>query len=274
VDALFGKFAEGLKNRLLVVYDEADSGRAINYNATIKTAITNATIVYECKGIQAISLQNCANYVFLTNDIETVKIESSDRRFVVMEACADHANDPTYFEPLFAAMDDAHAVQMLYQYLLKRDIGSFDPVRDRPMTEAYRNAKAQSMPLAARFVLDYLDNLESRDVLKDKPVIVYTDTLYSAFDLYLHRGYGNVKWTREKFGIEVMAVISKKETIDGQLTEMMKGRKKVNGRVQRYYVLDIDHIRSKMAKEGYIEAFKPTVLSTHEHLDVIDDDLY
>ena len=71
-----------------------------------------------------------------------------------------------------------------------------------------------------------------------------------------------------------MAVISKKETIDGQLTEMMKGRKKVNGRVQRYYVLDIDHIRSKMAKEGYIETFKPTVLSTHEHLDVMDDDLY
>ena len=34
------------------------------------------------------------------------------------------------------------------------------------------------------------------------------------------------------------------------------------------------HVRSKMAKEGYIEAFKPTVLSTHEDLDVIDDDLY
>jgi hypothetical protein len=29
-----------------------------------------------------------------------------------------------------------------------------------------------------------------------------------------------------------------------------------------------------MAEEGYIEAFKPTVLGTHEHLDVIDDDLY
>ena len=106
----------------------------------------------------------------------------------------------------------------------------------------------------------------------EKPVIVYTDTLYSAFNVYLCRGYGNVKWTKE--GIEVMAVISKKETVDGQLTEMMKGRKKVNGKVLRYYVLDADHIRSKMANEGYIEAVKPTVLSTHEHLDVMDDDLY
>jgi hypothetical protein len=168
---LFSRFSEGLKNKLLIVFNEASAKATVEHSKTLKSRITDATIDYESKGVQPVTLRNCANWVFLSNKIFVVLIEGGDRRYALFWSRNDHCNDrETYFAPLREAMKDQVVNKMVYNLLKRRDVSTFDPVKSRPTTQAYLDAKQQSMPAIDRFVLDYLEMnnlLEKENVTGD-----------------------------------------------------------------------------------------------------------
>lgn len=283
---LFSRFSEGLRNKLLIVFNEVSAKQTVEHSETLKSRITDATVDYECKGVQPVTLRNCANWVFLSNKQYVVKVEATDRRYAFFHSVNDHCNDrENYFIPLLKAMKDPVVNKMLYNILMERDVTKFDPVGDRPLTQAYRDAKQQSMPAIDRFVLDYLHEnhlLEMEDVIGEdgqplrdeegnvlrryfKKVNVASGTLHTAFLKYT-RGKGWDEWNTTKFGIHIIKCIGKR---DGG-KELMVYRN--NG---KFYILDAPWIMEKMKKNGYVEEGDTAPAPQYVNLPTIDNtDIY
>lgn len=90
-----------------------------------------------------------------------VKIEYSDRRFVYFEGLNDKLNDKAYFKELRArTIGNDVTTRAFYDFLISINIEEFDPVNDRPVTEAYQEVKDCPAPPIARFLQDFIDEME------------------------------------------------------------------------------------------------------------------
>jgi hypothetical protein len=174
LDSLIGKFAEGLKHRLCVVLDETSGKDTFSCNEILKSVITNAEIEYEKKFCPKISMTNCASWVFLTNNQVPVKIEYSDRRFVIFSSMNDRLNDPSYFDPLVEQLNKDSTARAFYDFLMKQDVEKFNFVNTRPKTEAYLDIQEASLPSVAWFVKHLIDGY----------TVEVTEMTYSSKKLY------------------------------------------------------------------------------------------
>lgn len=159
VQKVVGRFAVGLKNKLIVVMDEASGKDTFTYSETIKALITSEDIQYEQKGVDSITLSNHAGFVLPSNKTVCAKLEYSDRRFVLFDSLNDKLNDVTYFEPLIKAVKSDAVAKSFYNHLMEIDISTFDPINDRPVTPAYRQLQEVSIPIEAKFLNDYISEL-------------------------------------------------------------------------------------------------------------------
>jgi phage/plasmid-associated DNA primase len=94
-----------------------------------------------------------------------VKIEQSDRRFVVTECSNRHIQDKVFFGKVNDEWNDPLAVRGFYDFLMKQDISDFEPSRDRVITDTYKDIKSVSVPTIARWLehkyYTYNNQLES-----------------------------------------------------------------------------------------------------------------
>lgn len=172
IDHILGRFPM-INQKMLVLMDEANGKDSFLANDKIKGFITAPKIPYEKKGIDPVDIKNCARMLFFTNNDFPVKIEQSDRRFVVSECSSDVKNNTTYFKRLLNAFNDKKLVWSFAQFLLKRNIAEWDPVNDRPITKIYKQIQKATVPSDARFFLEY-----SRFIYGEN------DTPYTGKDLY------------------------------------------------------------------------------------------
>ena len=73
---LFGQFNSTLKNNILTVINETSGKDTFSISENIKAHITNITLNIEKKGIDPYKVSNCSHVVFLTNNENSIKIES------------------------------------------------------------------------------------------------------------------------------------------------------------------------------------------------------
>lgn len=172
IDHILGRFPM-INQKMLVLMDEANGKDSFLANDKIKGFITAPKIPYEKKGIDPVDIKNCARMLFFTNNDFPVKIEQSDRRFVVSECSSDVKNNTTYFKRLLNAFNDKKLVWSFAQFLLNRNIAEWDPVNDRPITEIYKQIQKATVPSDMRFFLDY-----SRFIYGEN------DSPYTGKDLY------------------------------------------------------------------------------------------
>jgi hypothetical protein len=96
-----------------------------------------------------------------------VKIEQSDRRFVVTECSNRHIQDRDFFNKVNQEWNDPLAVRGFYDFLMKQDISNYDPVHDRVISEVYEDMKGVSIPTIARWLehkyYTYNNQLESEN---------------------------------------------------------------------------------------------------------------
>ena len=264
-DNLMGKFAMGLKDRILVVLDEASGKENKAFSEVMKARITEIQQVFESKGKDKVVINDCTSWVILSNKQFVVEIESSDRRYYVIEASNRHNTDPAYFILLADAMKDPIVTMLVYDYFKTLDITGFNP-RNRPVTEAYYQAKGQSRSLVSKFIHDYLQR--HKFLVKEKVTnslgqeveeytrkeLVYANDFFESFQYYLTDiGGDKSKWRRDSFGTAVMAEIGKMEpcVVNGKRSMKQVMKRKRNDR--RCYILDTKHIMERFAKQGYVE---------------------
>lgn len=156
-EQVLGRF-NGNHNKLLVIMDEMKARKADP--DSIKNLITAKNLNYEKKGLDMIQLKNLARYIILTNNDVPVKIESSDRRFVLFETSSKYigSSNIEYFQTLAEALNNPHKMRVFYNELMNRVITT-DFRKDRPITEQYKLLKElTSKDTIESFFHDYVEN--------------------------------------------------------------------------------------------------------------------
>lgn len=150
LDHIIGRFPM-ISKRLLILMDETNGKDSFLGSDKIKSFITAKTIPFEQKGIDPIMIRNCSRMIFFTNNDYPVKIEQSDRRFVVAECSTEIKNDTTYFKKLLNAFQDKVAVTAFGLFLKQMDISNFDTTNDRPITKLYKEVQTATTPSEIRY---------------------------------------------------------------------------------------------------------------------------
>jgi hypothetical protein len=124
-------FNEYLEARQLVVVEEIMAlGRKEIMNE-LKPLITQPRISINAKHQRRYEIENCANFIFLSNSHDALALEDGDRRYFVVHSEID-PRDAAYYDALFRWINESPGVAL--HWLLTRDITGFDPNKPPPMT--------------------------------------------------------------------------------------------------------------------------------------------
>ena len=155
IDSIVGKFNTSLENMKLIVCNElnsADTNKYLNSDS-LKSVITESEIQINAKNVKPRQCQNVVNLIMLSNNQAPVKIESNDRRYLVVKTSNKHRQDTDYFDKLCKSFNKSFYDNLL-TYFVKNDISQFNP-RIIPLTDAKKLIQEQSRPSYELFIQDY-----------------------------------------------------------------------------------------------------------------------
>lgn len=147
VQDLWSRFALGRKNRLLINIDETSGKDTYPHAEQIKNMLTSPNYNYEQKGVTPITLKNFNRVVNTTNNLNPIKITEQDRRNFVVKSSDEKLGDKEYFDNLVAYFEDEANQKAIFEYLKSIDISNVNWIRDRPITEIYRNIQEANVPI-------------------------------------------------------------------------------------------------------------------------------
>ena len=190
-DKMFGRFVN-TQGKLLAVLNEASGKDTFNICDILKDAITCSMTEQEKKGIDAVSVIDYTNYIFTTNNINSVKIPEDDRRFMPIEINEELKNNKSYFKELYADLDNDVIMRNFYEELRTRDLSNVNLVADRPMTELRLDMMNMNRNCIKHFI-DYWRKMltQPSPILPCDNIIKKTMT---STDLYEHF---NTFWTKQ-----------------------------------------------------------------------------
>lgn len=116
----------------------------------LKGIISEPTINLERKGIDPEPMPNYARLIFASNSNQVLRASIRERRYLVLEPSAAIAQQKGYFDRLHDWINNNGAAHLL-DYLLKHDIGNFDP-RRAPATAALTREILSNLPPAEQYV--------------------------------------------------------------------------------------------------------------------------
>ena len=100
--------------------------------------------------MDGIWIDDHCNYLMTTNSDYPVRVETSDRRFVILRVLLEAKMPPSLFKQLHRMIvrDDGGALAAVhfYKYLMARDLSKFDSETQRPVTLAVKEMMAQNIP--------------------------------------------------------------------------------------------------------------------------------
>ena len=98
---------------------------------SLKPLITEPTLVVNVKHLRRYEIENTANFLFLTNHEDALRLEKGDRRYFLI-ASDKGPKDAAYYRRLFTWCSENPGV--IPHWLLQRDISNFNPQERPPMT--------------------------------------------------------------------------------------------------------------------------------------------
>ena len=195
---LFGRFGNGAVGSLLVQVDEVKSLH--DYADNIEDLITNATLNSEKKGRDTIVVANLANLVLTSNNANSLTVSPDDRRFALFHCCPVHRGNAEYFKELGSHLDRPEVARAFFQFLLQRDLSKYPKSFQfsRPITEYYKEAQHNSIPVLSRF-FSALANSTC-------PESVPARVLYEQYQKFHSAGNYRVLMTETAFGREIKKI--------------------------------------------------------------------
>ena len=182
-DKMFGRFVN-TQGKLLAILNEASGKDTFNICDVLKDAITCTTTEQEKKGIDAVTITDYTNYIFTTNNINSVKVPEDDRRFMPIQINEDLKGNVEYFKELYADLDNEKIMRKFYEELMERPLENFNPSSARPETELMLDMKNMNRNCIKHFI-----NYWREMLVAPSPVLpcnnVMNKTMNSA-DLYEH----------------------------------------------------------------------------------------
>lgn len=138
-DATFWEKHDTLKEGAIVMYlEEAGCGENKKSSDALKARITEDRITINPKGMKSYTVPNIGNYFMTTNNVCPVKLELSDRRFVILNPSLRFFDkgkaDPTFWTDFYANIKSDSWLRTIGDFLMNYDITGFNPT-DLPHTE-------------------------------------------------------------------------------------------------------------------------------------------
>ena len=161
----FGRFDNAAVNKLLCVHDEVvgrDMGRTAGL---IKESITAELQGLEEKGLKKVQLRNFVRWIYLTQSIHALLLDTPERRWMVYKCNNSMAPGVgaseevhAYFTRLWGWMEDDANVRAFYDFLIGRDISTWRSVADRPNSTYYRSLQRMSMNPVEEWLVYMMEN--------------------------------------------------------------------------------------------------------------------
>lgn len=205
IEKVFGKFANS-QGKLLCVLNEASGKDTFELNDIIKEAITGSNVEMEKKGIDAIQIKDYLNYIITTNNLNCIKLEDGDRRFMVFATSDELKGDVEYFDKLDLVFNDEIIMRKFYEELINRDLSKFNASRDRQENKIMEIMKEHNKDIILEFIYYWNRHI---DILKDdeKPFLKKMKgfELYQKFNKFYEDCGNNMnhKPSMSKFGSRI-----------------------------------------------------------------------
>jgi putative DNA primase/helicase len=133
-DELEDKFNDWRSCKLFVVGDEVSSRAELVHNKNrLKALITSPTVQINPKNLPRREEANHINIVFLSNELQPLALDNSDRRYLVIYT--PRAKGFEYYKALGEWKRNGGAAAF-FAYLLAYPLDDFDPYSPAPLTEA------------------------------------------------------------------------------------------------------------------------------------------
>lgn len=133
-DELEDKFNDWRSGKMFVVGDEVSSRAELVHNKNrLKALITSTSVQINPKNLARREEANHINIVFLSNELQPLALDNSDRRYLVIYT--PRARNFEFYQRL-KTWRNGGGTQAFYAYLLKYPLEGFDPFAPAPFTQA------------------------------------------------------------------------------------------------------------------------------------------
>lgn len=136
---LFGRFNEARNGKLIVNVNDCNVGAIKKNMEGFKNYITAEYLDYDDKGHKPIQMLNSINLIITTNKDCPIKMEASDRRWVIIDIEKTNAMNPVFFKQVGAWLENKQNIRAFYDFLVAQP--SCDFANERPITEMYAEIK-------------------------------------------------------------------------------------------------------------------------------------
>ena len=154
-----------LDDKFMVIFDEAAGSETYAAANKIKNYITAPTIKHQKKYVQGRTLKNLSRWFFFSNDDNSVKVETGDRRTQAINCTAPQMSTLQVKE-LLGAFNSPEQLKGFVVHLLERDISSFNPTKDRVKTDFYEALASKNLNKYESFVRELVyENTDGEDVI-------------------------------------------------------------------------------------------------------------
>lgn len=156
-DELEDKFNDWRSGKMMVIGDEVSSRAELVHNKNrLKSLITSPSVQINPKNLPRRTESNFINIVFLSNELQPLALDNSDRRYLVIYT--PRMREREYYLKLKAWRDDAGAAKF-YRYLLDYDCKGFDPFAPAPFTQAKADLIDINRKSPERFWQEWADGM-------------------------------------------------------------------------------------------------------------------
>ncbi len=150
-----------MNGKLLINLDEARAADTYAGSSLFKNKITEPRITLTNKYVKPFEVENYGRYIFFSNQDNPVKIENTDRRYVIFKTSdkysnlsADDTDKVNYFSRFFKALNDPNVAFSFMQFLRTKDISQVN-WENRPLTESYTLSRELNIPIFSEFIEKY-----------------------------------------------------------------------------------------------------------------------
>lgn len=152
-DELEDKFNDWRSCKQFVVGDEIMSRAELVHNKNrLKALITSPTVQINSKHQIRREEKNHMNIAFLSNELQPLALDNSDRRYLVVYT--PKAREDKYYIDLGEWRENG-GTEAFYQYLLDYPLGEFNPYTKPPMTVAKSNLIDLNLKSPERFWVEW-----------------------------------------------------------------------------------------------------------------------
>jgi hypothetical protein len=187
---LHSGFNEWAESRQFVMGDDISGSNKRQDADLLKKLITQQKIRINAKYVPSYTIPDCINYFFTANHPDSFFLEDDDRRFFIHEVQVGPLEQAFYKE--YELWLDTEGAGAVFDYLLKLDLGDFDPSAPAFRTSAKDRMIANVQSDLATWVRSLMSNADYILRVGEIPITKDLFTSKELLSIYNPSGGGNL----------------------------------------------------------------------------------